>query len=139
MENNQYQNNPYENNPYENNPYEYNQYPNNRCPDKRSVSFATASLILGIAGLATGCCIYTSIICGALAVMFALLSRGGERTMSVRAKTGLGLGIAGIVCGILMIIAAFAIVIAGYGSFANYMDAYMEMYQQILDGYGTFN
>lgn len=137
MENSQYQNNSYENNQYQNSQYQNNQYQNNHCPDKRSGSFATASLILGIAGLATGCCVYTSVICGALAVIFALLSRGGERTMSARAKTGIGLGIAGTVCGILMIVVSFATVIAEYGSFANYMDAYMEMYQQILDGYGV--
>jgi hypothetical protein len=110
---------------------EYNQY-----EDKRSNNFATASMILGIAGLATGCCVYTSIICGALAVIFALLSRGGERTMSSRAKAGLGLGIAGIVCGILMIVAAFVVVIVQYGSFENYMNHYMELYEQLLGGYG---
>lgn len=110
---------------------EYNQY-----EDKRSNNFATASMILGIAGLATGCCVYTSIICGALAVMFALLSRGGERTMSVRSKAGLALGITGIVCGILMIVAAFVVVIVQYGSFENYMDHYMDLYQQLM---GSFN
>ena len=111
----------------------------NRYEDKRSNGFATASLVLGIVGLATGCCVYTPIICGALAMIFALLSRGGERTMSVRAKTGLGLGIAGVVCGILLIVVSFIVVIVQYGGFENYMNAYMEIYQQLLDGYGMPN
>ena len=46
--------------------------------DKRSNGFATAALVLGIVGIATGCCVYTGIICGALAIIFALLSRGGS-------------------------------------------------------------
>ncbi len=108
----------------------------NRYEDKRSGGFATASLVLGIVGLATGCCVYTPIICGALAVMFALLSRGGERTMSPRAKTGFGLGLAGVICGILLIVVSFIVVIVTFGGFENYMEYYMETYQQLMEGYG---
>lgn len=103
--------------------------------DKRSNGFSTASLVLGIVGVATGCCIYTGIICGALAVIFALLSRGGERTMSSRSGVGLALGIVGIVSGILMIIIAFAVVIAEFGSLGAYMENYMEYYNEIMDPY----
>ncbi len=98
--------------------------------NRRSSGFATASLVLGIVGLATGCCVYTSIICGALAVIFALLSRN-ER-MDAKAQVGLGLGIAGIVIGILIVVAAFAVVIAEYGSFENYMDTFMKNYYDML-------
>ena len=110
---------------------EYNQY-----EDKRSSGFATASMVLGIVGLATGCCVYTGIICGALAMIFALLSRGGERTMSTRAKVGLGLGIAGIVCGILMFVFSLVSTILTFGSFENFMESYMDLYQQMMEGYG---
>lgn len=99
--------------------------------DKRSNGFTTASLVLGIVGIATGCCVYTGIICGALAVIFALLSRGGEKTMSAKAKAGLALGIVGIVSGILMLVAAFAVILTEFGSF----DAYMEYYYELMSPY----
>lgn len=99
--------------------------------DKRSSAFTMASLVLGIVALATGCCVYTAIICGALAVMFALLSRGGERTMSNKAKIGLGLGIAGIVLGLLMLVSAFAYIFVQFGSFENYMDYYFDFMKEI--------
>lgn len=90
--------------------------------DKRSNGFATASFVLGIIGIATGCCVYTGIICGALAIIFAILSRGGEMTMSHKAKIGLILGIVGIVFGIIMFVIAIATVILQYGGFENYMN-----------------
>ena len=61
--------------------------------NKRSAGFATASLVLGILSLVTCCCIYSALPFGALAIIFALLSRGGEMTMDSRGMTGLGLGI----------------------------------------------
>ena len=103
--------------------------------DKRSNGFTTASLVLGIVGIATGCCVYTGIICGALAIIFALLSRGGEKTLSPKAKVGLALGIVGSVSSIFMIIAAFAVVIAEFGSFGAYMDNFMEYYFELMEPY----
>lgn len=103
--------------------------------DKRSRGFTTASLVLGIIGIATGCCVYTGIICGALAIIFALLSRGGEKTMSNQAKVGLALGIVGIVTGILMLVAAFAVVIAEFGSFENYMEYYFDLMEPFMSAY----
>ena len=99
--------------------------------EKRSRSMATAALVLGIVGLATGCCVYTSIVCGALAIILSLLSRGGEMTMSDRAKIGFGLGIASLVLGLLIIVWAFYVVIAEFGSLGNFM----EYYFNLLEGY----
>ena len=102
---------------------------------KHSSGFATASLVLGIIGLATGCCIYTSIICGALAVIFALLSRGGEMTMPGKSKIGLGLGIASTVMGILILAIAFAYMILQFGGLEGYLDYYNDLMQQLESGY----
>ncbi len=99
--------------------------------EKRSRSMATAALILGIVGLATGCCVYTSIVCGALAIILGLLSRGGEMTMSDRAKAGVGLGIASLVMGFLIILWALFTLLAEFGSFGNLM----EYYYDLLEGY----
>ena len=61
---------------------DYNEYhmpntPNTSYIEKRSASMAIASLVLAIAGLVMGCCIYPAIIFGSLAIILALLSRGG--------------------------------------------------------------
>lgn len=109
-------------------------YQNFNYIDKRSNRFATASFVLGIIGIATGCCVYTSIICGALAVMFAFLSRGGEMTMNTKAKISVILGIVSIILGILIFVSALAIVISQYGSF----DAYLNEYNEILNNNALF-
>lgn len=111
--------------------YPYSQYPPQSPRDRRSQSFGTASMILGIVGIATGCCAYPSIICGALAILFGLLSKGGTMTMTDKGKIGLGLGISSLVLGVLMLIFSFVSVIMTFGSLKNYMDSYMDLFQQI--------
>ena len=63
-----------------------------------------AALLLGVIGAATFCLVYPALICGSLAIVFALLSRGGERTLTSRAKIALILGAIalGIVLAIIM-------------------------------------
>lgn len=84
--------------------------------EKRSGSFATAALVLGIIGTATGCCIYTGLICGSLAILFALLSRGGEMTLCSRGKAGLTLGIIAVSMAILFYILMIGYVFYFYGT-----------------------
>ena len=103
--------------------------------DKRSTGFATAALVLGICGLAAGCCLYIGIICGALAIIFSLLSRGGEMTMSPRAKAALALGIAAVTLSILLFLMFFAIMLIQYGGIEGYMEYYNELLQQMESGY----
>ena len=63
--------------------------PNKSYIEMRSAGMSVASLVLGIIGLSMGCCIYPPIIFGSLAIIFALLSRGGEMHMNSYAKAGL--------------------------------------------------
>ena len=84
-----------------------------------------ASLVLGIISISTCTCLYTGIICGALAVMFALLSRGGQLRLSPRANIGLWLGI--VATGALYIF-AYVFAISQYGSLENLLRAYCDMY-----------
>ena len=67
-------------------------------------SMSTASLVMGIISLVLCCCFYVSIPLGALGILFAILSKGKDQTMSGRSKTGLGLSIAGLVLTILLTI-----------------------------------
>ena len=88
----------------------------------------TAAMILGIVSLTTCSCLYISIVCGALAIILALLSKGGENTMGTHAKIGLALGIAGLVLTILLYALAFAVAIETYGSLEGILRAYCDMY-----------
>jgi hypothetical protein len=97
-------------------------------PDRRSPSMETASLVLGIVAISTCSCIYISIVCGALAIIFALLSRGGETTMGSKAKIGLGLGIAGLVFTLVFYTAAFAFAYNYYGGLDGLLRTYCDMY-----------
>ena len=99
--------------------------------NKRSAGFSTASLVLGILSLVTCCCIYSALSFGALAIIFALLSRGGEMTMDTRGLTGLGLGIAGLVLGIVIFIFMFIYTVSMYGGF----DAFMQYTNELAEQY----
>lgn len=65
---------------------------------------------------------------GAMAILFALLSRGGQMKMSSKAKLGLILGICAIVLSTVITIAAIYIVLEEFGSFENILRNYCDMY-----------
>lgn len=64
---------------------------------------ALASLVMGIMSLVCCCCSWLGTPCGALGIIFALLSKGDE-PMSSQAKTGLILSIIGIALGVILLI-----------------------------------
>lgn len=84
---------------------------------RRSKRLENAAFICGIIAIATPCVVYPSLICGALAIVFALLSRGGEQTMTSRSKIGLTLGAIGLGIVILMIVYTLVIAYVYYGGF----------------------
>lgn len=88
----------------------------------------TAAMTLGMISVITICMVYPALICGALAIMFALLSRGGEMTVSPRAKTGLILG--SVSLGIVALMFVYTIVTAYvvYGGLENML---RETYQSM--------
>ena len=99
--------------------------------DKRSSSMAIASLVLGIAGLVMSCCIYPAIIFGSLAILFALLSRGGELHMNSYGKAGLVLGIISIICGILIFTYSVFTLMAEFGGLDGYLQYIEELMEEI--------
>lgn len=114
--------NPYEGspNPQGNPPYGYPVY-------KPTNGLELASLILGAVSLISCSCLYISIPVGALAIIFALLSRGGKMTFDTKARTGLILGIIGIVITIVFYAFSFYIAIQEYGSFEALLRESCEM------------
>jgi hypothetical protein len=101
--------------------------------DKRSASMTTAAKVLGIISIVTCTNLFISVVCGALAILFALLSKGGELTMSKRAKVGLGLGIAGLVITAILYGVTLANILHTYGSLEEYLRVYLQDYGMSLD------
>lgn len=59
-------------------------------------TMATMAMVLGLASIFTMFTIYIPLICGSLAVVFAILSKGYGKKMLAAAKIGIGTAIAGI-------------------------------------------
>lgn len=111
----------------QNNPYQ------KPVRDKRSNAMATAAIILGTISLAMCSCLYLSIVCGGMAILFALLSKGGETTMSQSAKIGLILGCVGLAATVVMYTITFVTIIHTYGSLEEYLRVYLKDYGMTLE------
>lgn len=83
-----------------------NSYQNNT--DKRSAGLATAALVLGIVSLVTIFSIVTPYVCGSLAIILGLLSKGGETTVDGRGKAGIITGTIAL-CIITLILFIFGV------------------------------
>lgn len=108
------------------NPYEMP--PLQRQPMRYINLFETASFALGIGAIVSCTCFYGSYIMGALAILFALLSRGGQMKMSSKAKLGLILGIVAIILTTVVTIGAFMFALDQYGSIEGIIREYCELY-----------
>lgn len=89
--------------------------------NRRSQKMENAALMLGILSLVLFCMVYPPLICGSLAIMFALLSRGGTATMTSRARTGLLLG--SVALGLILLVFVYTLIVANvyYGGLENMM------------------
>ncbi len=98
-------------------------------PDKRSLPMTTAAIVLSVIAASTVCCFYSAFLCGILGIIFALLSKGGERTMSKNAKAALCVSAVSAVMSVLLLAGSFVMLIAQYGSFEAFWKAYMDLVQ----------
>lgn len=98
--------------------YQYHNQPSQQSK-RRSAKMENAAFILGIIAITTPCLVYPSLICGALGIVFALLSRGGENTLSSKAKIGLALSAIGL--GIVVFLLLYTVMYAYlyYGGIEN--------------------
>ena len=90
-----------------------------------SERMAITSMTLGMIALISCTCLYLSIPCGALAIIFATLSRGGQMRYSGKAQMGLILGAAALILTVVVYGASFAL--AQYGSIDGILKAYSDM------------
>lgn len=100
---------------------DYQSFHQPQLNQRRSQKMENASFILGIISIATACLVYTTLICGSLSILFALLSRGGEHTLAPKAKTGLILGC--ISLALILLLMVYTIVYANvyYGGLEEMM------------------
>lgn len=107
--------------------------------DTRSAGMAVASLILGITGVVLSCCVYPGIIFGSLAVILALLSRGGEKNVTGYATAGLVLGIIGIAAGICMFVYSLVTLYVTFGGWDAYINEIYRAIEQVpSEGYSNW-
>ena len=106
---------------------------------RASHNMATSALILAIISLATSCCIYLSLVCGALAIILAHLSSPDEMTSHPFASIAKTLGTIGIIATVGITAAAFAVAIHEYGSFEALLEQYDDIYNSLTTGNGVIS
>lgn len=110
-----------------------NSYQNNT--DKRSAGLATAALVLGIVSLVTIFSIVTPYVCGSLAIILGLLSRGGETTVDGRGKAGI---ITGTIA--LCLITLILVILGAFGSENNAVNSFeREFRMEFENEYNNYN
>lgn len=98
----------------------------NKMEQKKN-NMATASMVIGILSIVLSCCCFMGFGMGALAIVFAQLSKVEER-LEGKAKAGLITGIIGIVLGLVSLIVWIGIMNADYSS------AGMDIYGFLVKG-----
>lgn len=82
----------------------------------RSQGMERLSRILGLASICCFFILYISVPCGALAVIFAVLSKGSTNSMTRRAQISMILGLVGLSLSVCLNVMAFLALYQQYGS-----------------------
>lgn len=110
--NNGYNNNGYNNNGYNNNGYPYYNRNSYQLPNAEpGSSFASAAMVLGIVSIVS--CftftIYPAFVCGSIAVVLALLSKGRRPKLLSKAQTGITLAAIGLALNTVLVVASIVL------------------------------
>ena len=122
--------------------FDYNQDYNYNFGSNYGPGFMeVAALVLSIIAIASCSCIYVSIICGSLAMIFALLSKGGATSMSSMAMTSFWIAFAAVVITLIIYIGSFAAMLHEYGSIEGILKEYQNLtgidYNELLQQMNT--
>lgn len=104
-----------------------NTYSQSHNTNRHSESMEAASMTLAVISLISCFFPYLSLPCGALAIIFATLSRGGQMQYGAKAQAGLIVGITALTITFVLYAATFAFIYIVYGSVDAFMDAYSKM------------
>lgn len=93
---------------------------------KSKKTFEIAALVLSIISIAGCLCFYISLPASALAIIFALLSRGGDEQMSSMALVAFLLGIFGLVLSLSIIIVSLVYFFVNFDSIEEFLMFYSK-------------
>ncbi len=93
---------------------------------KTSTSMERAAFVFAIVSIVSCLYFYISIPTGALAIIFGLLSRGGNTELGQRAKIGTTIGIVSIVFTLVIYTVAISYAFYEYGTVENIINAYSQ-------------
>ena len=96
--------------------------------NKNFNTMETIAIILGLLSIVTCACCYLSLPMGSIAILLALLSRGGKMKLSSKAKIAIAAGIVGIALTVITFTVSYYIAIQEYGSIEGILRAYCDMY-----------
>lgn len=100
--------------------------------EKAADRLATASLVLGIISLvSTLCC--CPFVFSAIGIVLALLSKGAEKALRPRARTGLILSVVGMAVSVILITFTIAFPIFMYKTNPKFRENFREAMEQSLD------
>ena len=102
-----------------------------RPPVRPQDAMLSAAIVLSVIAIATTCCIYSSIVCGSLGIILALLSRGDKKQLTPQGKLAVMTSTAAIVISIIATVIMFAVTIREYGSLENFMKAYSDLVESM--------
>lgn len=95
------------------NNYQSNYY--NLPPRNPGQTMATVSMILGVVSIFTLFTVYIPLVCGSIAVVLAILSKGSFKKMLTTAKVGIGTAIGSIALLFVMIASFSAMLLSTSG------------------------
>ena len=102
-----------------------------RPPVRPQDAMLTASIVLSVIAIATTCCIYSSIVCGSLSIILALLSRGQQKNLTPQAQLAVMTATMAIVIAVLATVMMFVMTIREYGSLENFIKAYSDIMESM--------
>lgn len=98
-----------------------------RPPVRPQDAMLTASIVLSVIAMITTCCIYSSIVCGSLSIILALLSRGQQKKLTPQGKLAVMTSTMAIVITFFATAMMFVMAIREYGSLENFIKAYSDI------------
>lgn len=111
---------------------QYNQYgETGRPPVQPRDAMLSAAIVLSTIAIAASCCVYASLVCGALSITLALLSRGQQKKLSPQGKLAVITSVVAIVLSVCVTVGMFLSAVHQYGSLENFMKAYSELMESM--------
>lgn len=102
-----------------------------RPPVQPRDAMMSAAVILSAIAVAASCCVYASIVCGALSITLALLSRGQQKKLSPQGKVAVTTSVVAIVLSVSVTIGMFVSAVHQYGSLENFIKAYSQLMESM--------